>query len=322
MTTLGKYRHLSQCSTPNGKFVILAIDHRGNLLRTLQQQSPDQNPEMLLAATKIAIMRHLSPAASAVLTDPAYGLGYAILGEVSGQAGLLSPIEVTNYDVHPGQAGVMLLDDWSIGKIKRAGANGVKLLLYYHPDAPDAQSKRDFVAKVVENCDKYDIPFFHEPIAHSLDPQKPLDNSELRQVVIESARVFSDMGIDVLKTEFPINVKQESDEKVWAEAVAELNSVCKVPWALLSAGTGYDTFRKQAELACKAGASGVIVGRAIWNEAVTMTDVDQRDAFLATTAYQRMSELTQICEAHATNWKHKVTRPQINFDWYTSYPDL
>ena len=93
---------------------------------------------------------------------------------------------------------------------------------------------------------------------------RPLPNDELRRVVIESARTFSQMGIDVLKTPFPLDVAHEPDEAVWRAALAELNEACRVPWALLSAGVDYPTFRRQAELACEAGASGVIAGRAIW----------------------------------------------------------
>jgi tagatose-1,6-bisphosphate aldolase len=127
------------------------------------------------------------------------------------------------------------------------------------------------------------------------------------------------MGIDVLKTEFPLDVKQEPDETVWHTALAELNAACSVPWALLSAGVDYATFKRQAELACQAGASGVIVGRAVWSEAVSLQG-QAREDFLKTTGRQRMKELADMCAASAVNWRQKVASPNVPFDWFQDYP--
>src|SRR5215813_7276242 len=299
MTTPGKYRHLAQCSSPAGHFNILAIDHRGNLLSSLQEHSPKPVTEAEFIDFKRQVMRHLLPWSTAVLTDPEFGFGPGIAdGTLLGQVGLLSPLEVTDYTDHPSRRVTNMIEEWSVGKIKRIGGSGVKLLLYYHPEAANAEGQREIVASVSEECDRFDIPFFLEPITYSLDTTKPLPNAELRQIVIEDAGTFSRMGIDVLKTEFPLNVAQEGDESVWATALKELDAACAVPWALLSAGTSYEIFRRQVEQACRAGASGVIAGRAIWSEAIGLQG-EARETFLATTARQRMEELSIICSQYA-----------------------
>ena len=41
MTHVGKIRRLQQCATPDGKFVMLALDHRNNLRRSLNPADPD-----------------------------------------------------------------------------------------------------------------------------------------------------------------------------------------------------------------------------------------------------------------------------------------
>ena len=41
---------------------------------------------------------------------------------------------------------------------------------------------------------------------------------------------------------------------------------------LLSAGVDYDKYKKQVEMAMKAGASGVLGGRAFWKEFFTYAD--------------------------------------------------
>jgi len=319
MTTLGTYRHLAQCSTAGGHFNILAIDHRGNLLESLNKHAPKPLTDDEFTAFKQHVLRRLLPEASAVLTDPEHGFGPGIAsGVIGGQVGLLSPLEVTDYSLHPSRRLTNFIPDWNVAKIKRVGGNGVKLLLYYHPDVDIAAQKRDLVQSIVMDCQTHDIPFFLEPIAYSPDPKKPLTNAELRKVAVKTAKTFSAMGVDVLKVEFPLDVKQEPNEAVWTEAVEELNAACSVPWALLSAGVDYATFRKQAEIACKAGASGVIVGRAVWAEAVELQG-DARDRFLATTGKQRMKELADLCAKSAKSWREKVAAPDVGAGWYAKY---
>jgi len=319
MTTLGKRRHLAQCSTPAGHFTILAIDHRANLLESLNQHAPKPLTDDEFTAFKQQVMRHLLPEASAVLTDPAHGIGPGIAsGVIGGQVGLLAPLEVTDYSLHPSRRLTNFIPNWDVAKIKRVGGSGVKLLLYYHPDADIAPQKRDLVQAIAHDCQTHDIPFFLEPIAYSLDPKKPLSNAERRKVTVKIARAFSALGADVLKLEFPLDVKQEADEKVWQEALAEVSAACSVPWALLSAGVDYATFKRQVEFACKAGASGVIAGRAIWAEAVELQG-EAREAFLATTARQRMKELASICASSARSWRDKTPTPKIEPGWYEPY---
>ena len=321
MTTPGKYRHLAQCSTPAGHFNILAIDHRGNLLDSLNKHAPRPLTNDEFTAFKQHVMRRLLPEASAVLTDPEHGFGPGIAsGVIGGQVGLLSPLEVTDYSLHPSRRLTNFIPNWNVAKIKQVGGNGVKLLLYYHPNADIAPQKRDLVQSIVLECQQYDIPFFLEPIAYSPDPKKPLTNADLRKIAVKTAKTFSAMGVDVLKVEFPLDVKQEPNQAVWQEAVEELNEAYKSPWALLSAGVDYPTFRRQAELACKAGASGVIVGRAVWAEAVELQG-DARDRFLATTGKQRMKELADICARSAKSWRERVSAPDVSAGWYGRYSD-
>lgn len=298
MTTLGKYLHLMQSSTPAGHFTILAIDHRGNLMDSLSKHAP-VTPESF-TAFKQQVMTHLVPFASAVLVDPEYGLRPGIKnGIIHGQVGLLAPLEVTNYQVHASERDTEFIPNWSVGHIKRIGGTGVKLLLYYNPDdEKKAAVKRELVARIAHECQHYDIPFFLEPIAYGINT--PLRSEEKRRLVVECARTFRP---DVLKLEFP--VAPTDDESVWVEALEEVNAACSVPWTLLSAGADYPTFRRQTELACKAGASGVIVGRAIWAEAVALQG-EAREHFLKYEAAARIQELGEICAAYGADWRQKV----------------
>jgi tagatose 1,6-diphosphate aldolase len=319
MMTIGKYRHLSRTTSANGHFVVMAIDHRTNLLEKLNQYAEQPLNDSEFVDFKQVVLSNLAPHSSAVLTDPAYGIGAGIRsGAIHGQLGLLAPIEVTDYGLHPSQREINFIPNWSVKKTKMAGGDGVKLLLPYHPEANNVEQKYSVVRQIIEDCATYDIPFFLEPIPYSLNSDISLKNAELLQINIEMCKTFSAMGVDVLKLPFPLDPKQSQDEGEYLSACQAVNDACSVPWALLSAGVDYDTFLKQAKIACQAGASGVIVGRAIWAEAVELQGQARSD-FLSTVAIERMKELASLCAEYATAWHESVEAPHDKIDWYEDY---
>lgn len=321
-TTLGKYRHLSRCANDDGHFIILAVDHRANLWQALQAQAAETIDEAQFGAFKQRVLSVLprAPHITGVLTDPAYGIGTGIArGYIGGRHGLLAPVEVTDYDLPVDKRAVSFIPHWSVGHIKRVGGDGVKLLLYYHPAAPDRPDKEAIVKRLVEACAQHDIPFFLEPITYSLDPSRELSTAELRQATVAMVRTFCQMGVDVLKLHFPVNIHETTDRAAWLEACAEVDAACSVPWALLSAGVLFETFCEQARAACQAGASGVIVGRAVWNEAIARHG-DEREAFIEQVVPQRMAELAAVCKA-GRPWTARVQPPAVSPDWYVAYGD-
>ena len=70
---------------------------------------------------------------------------------------------------------------------------------------------------------------------------------------------------------------------------------------MLSAGVDFDTFARQVAIACKAGASGYLAGRAIWKEGVTLTGEAQM-RFWQETARPRLQQLAEIASEHARPW--------------------
>ncbi len=116
--------------------------------------------------------------------------------------------------------------------------------------------------------------------------------------------------------QFPVDAKQSTDEAEWRAACDELNDACSIPWAILSGGVDYATFIKHVRIAYEAGASGVIVGRAVWAEAVALQGV-ARAEFINSTMRERVRELAQLGEQHAHPWTTRVAAPDAAFDWYT-----
>lgn len=317
---VGKMRRLQQCATSSGHFVILALDHRGNLRRSLNPAAPDTVTYEDMVAFKQQVTSALALSASAVLLDPEYGAAQAITaGAIPGQSGLVVAVEKTGYEGHPAARESQILPGWSIEKIVRMGASAVKLLLYYHPEAPNAAEQEMLVRQVALNCQQYEIPFFLEPLSFSLDPAvKKLPSAAKREVVIETARRLTPLGVDILKAEFPLDITDEPDEQMWAEACRELSAASSVPWILLSAGVSFDEFERQTEVACRSGASGVMAGRAVWNEAADLKN-DDRPAFLRQVGRERLSRLGNIIARDGRPWS--ADRPGIVVEegWYRGY---
>ena len=94
---------------------------------------------------------------------------------------------------------------------------------------------------------------------------------------------------------------------------------------LLSAGETFDVFQRLTAIACQEGASGFMVGRAIWQEAMALPDPAAREQFLATTGASRLRILTAIADAYATPWTAKfgdpASGPAAQDGWYPQYAE-
>ena len=132
-----------------------------------------------------------------------------------------------------------------------------------------------------------------------------------RRVALKTVERLGALGPDVLKLQFPVDVRHEPEESVWRVACAELNDASPVPWALLSAGDPFDSFKTQLQIACEAGCSGFMAGRAVWSEVAT-TDESDRDIVLENTVLPRMQELNRIASRYAHGWQEKS--PLVPFD--------
>lgn len=206
-------------------------------------------------------------------------------------------------------------------KVKRMGASAAKLLVYYHPDAPNASDQERLVADVATDCRAADLALFIEPLSFSLVDGEALVGEARRRVVIETARRLTAIGGDVLKAEFPYDASI-TEQARWRDACEELDAASTLPWVLLSGGVDDATFEAQVSMACEAGASGVVVGRSVWAEAARRAGAD-REAFLATTARVRLQRLVDLVDAAGRPWHHRgnhLTDPPMPGDgWYREY---
>jgi tagatose 1,6-diphosphate aldolase len=284
----GKQKGLQTVADSHGVIAALAIDQR-SALQTLFARAmgvaaadvPGEN----LSQFKEAVSSILTPHASAILLDPEYGLPAA--AKRATNAGLLLAYEQTGYDKKiPGRL-PRLLDQWSVQRLVDAGANAVKLLLYYSSRSPAEinEFKYSFVEKVGAECAASDVPFFLELVSYSENmDEKSIEFGRIKhEVVAEGMREFSkpQYRVDVLKVGMPVNLSfvegaPSSDREVLhsreqaKQYFLSAAACASIPFIYLSEGVSNDTFRFGLEIAAEAGVgfSGVLCGRATWKDGV------------------------------------------------------
>ena len=325
--TPGKLAGLNALSNEHGVIAAAAMDQRGSLLKSLQTARGAAADGHDLEMFKSMVTDVLTQHASAILLDPEFGL--PATHHRHGK-GLLLAYEKTGYDAAtPGRL-PDLLPDWSVLRLKEAGADAVKILLYYTPfDTPSINNvKHAFIERIGAECRAFDIPFFCEFVGYDAEGRKENTVAYARkkpQVVAASMKEFSDpkYGIDVLKVEVPIIMEFVEGTQAYkgdsaytrTEALQhfrETAAVTDLPFIYLSAGVSNPIFIETLELAAESGATfnGVLCGRATWKDGIPIFAREGEEAFsqwLNTVGVENISNVNRALQA-ATSWHGKVEK--------------
>jgi tagatose 1,6-diphosphate aldolase len=283
--TPGKLAGLQRVSDKRGVIAAAAMDQRGSLQKSLAKEKGGEVTSAMMEEFKSLVTEVLTPHASAILLDPEWGLPAA--KRRAKNAGLLLAYEKTGYDkTGPGRL-PDLLGDWSARRIKEAGADCVKILLYYTPyDSKEINNhKHAWVERIGDECRANDIPFFLEFVGYEEGAdEKGLEYAKKKpHIVTESMREFSKdrYGVDILKVEVPVNMKFVEGTKCFAgtkaygkkEAIDLFHKAAAAatkPFIYLSAGVSNAEFSETLELAGETGVkfNGVLCGRATWKDGI------------------------------------------------------
>jgi tagatose 1,6-diphosphate aldolase len=331
----GKLKYLKALSTKDSIIAAAAMDQRGSLKKAIASaKGVDQKtvtPEML-SEFKTAVVRVLTPHASAILLDPEYGLDAAKARAPN--AGLLLAYEESGYDnTQPGRL-PDLLPHVSAKRIADWGADAVKVLIYYTPfDDPAVNDiKHAFIERIGAECEFHQIPFFLEFVGY--DPkggdEKGLDYAKQKpQVVIGSMKEFSkpQYHIDVLKVEIPVNAQFVEGSSVYkgqkaysrAEALDHYRKAAAVaaakPFIYLSAGVGNKEFVENLHMATEAGTDfcGVLCGRATWKDGMPIYATKGEKALEDWLSSEGVKNINAVNDAlkGAVPWTKKVGAPAV-----------
>jgi tagatose 1,6-diphosphate aldolase len=285
--TPGKLAGMNAVANHRGVIAAAAMDQRGSLKKSLAKEKGSDVTDREMQEFKSLVTEVLTKHASAILLDPEWGLP-ASRRRASG-SGLLLAYEKTGYNATtPGRL-PDLLDAWSVRRLKDAGADCVKILLYYTPfdSATINDHKHAWVERIGDECRANDIPFFLEFVGYEegMDEKGPEFAKKKPAIVIGSMREFTQerYGVDVMKVEVPVNMKFVEGARVSSgqsaysknqamEHFRHAADVSTKPFIYLSAGVSNAEFTEALELAADAGTkfSGVLCGRATWKDGIAV----------------------------------------------------
>ncbi len=319
--TPGKLAGLKRVSNERGVIAAAAMDQRGSLQKSLAKEKGSDVSDAMMEEFKILVTEVLTPHASAILLDPEWGLPAS--KRRAKNAGLLLAYEKTGYDkTGPGRLGD-LLDHWSVRRLKEAGADCLKILLYYTPFDPQPINdiKHAWVERLGDECRANDIPFFLEFVTYEegID-EKGIDFAKKKpEAVIGSMKEFTKdrYGVDVMKVEVPVNMKFVEGAKSFKGPAAyskqeamdlfrKAAAVSTKPFIYLSAGVSNSEFTEALELAAESGVkfNGVLCGRATWKDGIPVYAKQGPDAFRKWLEDEGVKNINNVNERlkAATSW--------------------
>src|SRR5690606_38503551 len=131
----GKYWSMRRLADSNGFFKMVAVDQRPGVEALISQRlGLAKAPYEMVGAVKQLLIDDLSGDASAMLLDPGYAYPFANAA-LDPAKGLLITLEQWDCEETRGGRKTFAYPDCSVEKIKRMGADGVKVMLWYRPDA-------------------------------------------------------------------------------------------------------------------------------------------------------------------------------------------
>jgi len=322
--TPGKLAGLNAVSNARGVIAAAAMDQRGSLQKSIAAERGGVVDPESLVEFKTLVTEVLTRHASAILLDPEYGLEAA---KNRNDAGLLLAYEKTGYDSStPGRL-PDLLDDWSVRRLVEAGADCIKVLLYYSPFEKTSinDRKHAWVERIGDECLANDIPFFLESVGYDMDGggEKTIEYARRKPSIVSGS--MAEFGkerynVDVLKVEVPIEMAFVEGTHAYKGSAAytreqalqhfrDAEQMTHKPFIYLSAGVSNPVFIETLALAAESGTkfNGVLCGRATWKDGVPIFAKNGPAAFrewLETVGVENISRVNEALEA-ATPWRLK-----------------
>lgn len=260
--TPGKIAGLKAVSDDRGVIAALAMDQRGLLRNMLARElGGGEPPAEMVSEFKTLVAQTLTKEASSILLDIEYGL--EATKHINGK-GLLLAYEHAGYSPDKPERLPSLFEGWSALRIKEAGANAVKILVYYNPFEKEwvNDRKKAWVERIGAECKAVDIPFFLEFLPYDVhgEGESSIEYARRKpEIILKSMEEFTRerYGADVLKIEVPMQMAHVEGTRAFkgqklhtrAEAMEFIRAEAALtdkPIIFLSAGVSSQVFSRDA----------------------------------------------------------------------------
>jgi tagatose 1,6-diphosphate aldolase len=292
--TTAERRGYQQICNDDGAMLVVACDQRGSM-RKLLAESPEEQKAIsddMLGFVKMDVASHLARHAGCVLLDPVCAVPAIVDdGVLHRSTGLLIGLDASGWNATPeGYRVSVMVPGVTARRVRELGGTGGKIMVYLRSDLPDANRVNlQTLKRVLHNFAAEDLLLVVEFLTYALPHEGREEFEALTpELVLGGTRLCLEAGAKVLKIPFPGTPK----------ACAAVTDISRgVPWAVLSAGVDHETFLGQVKTAMRHGASGVIAGRSLWKDCISL-DREETRRRLTEVAVPRVEQLRAIIARH------------------------
>ena len=292
--TTAELRGYQQICGNNGAIMVIACDQRGGIRKILASDEAGQAKitNDMLGDTKSDVARYLASHAACILLDPICAVPRVVEeGSLPRDVALLIGLDASGYDTDAeGHYLSRLVPGVNARKVRELGGTGGKIMVYLRSDHPDANDHNmAIIRECIEDFAREDLLLVVEFLTYAMPGESAAEYKAKFPTLIEGGtRLCLDAGSKVLKLPYPGT----------AESCAKITAMCgAVPWSVLSAGVDHETFIGQVETAMANGASGVIAGRALWKDCVSL-DRSEQKRLLENKAVPRLRQIQDILDRY------------------------
>lgn len=295
--TTAERRGYQQICGANGAMMVIACDQRGGMRQVLADTPEAQKAisNDVLGLTKMDIASYLAVHAGCVLVDPICAVPAIVdQGVLHRSTALLIGIDASGFDLTPeGYRISNMVEGITARRVRELGGTGAKVMVYLRSDTPAANVQNiETLRAVIADYAAEDLLLVVEFLTYALPGEDPADyKAKTPDLIIGGSKICLDLGSKVLKIPYPGT----------AEACATITAMSgDVPWAVLSAGVDHATFLGQVATSMENGASGVIAGRSLWKDCISLDRAVTKQR-LTDIAVPRLRELQAVIARHFPN---------------------
>ena len=292
--TTAELRGYQQICGKNGSIMVIACDQRGGIRKILAKTPEEQKAitDTMLGDVKSDVTRYLASEASCILLDPICAVPRVVEeGSLARDVALLIGLDASGYDTDAqGHYLSKLVPGINARKVRELGGTGAKLMVYLRSDQKTGNEQNiDIIKSCVADFAAEDLLLVVEFLTYQMPGESDEDYKKKFPELIEGgSRICLDLGSKILKIPYPGT----------PESCARITKMCgHVPWSVLSAGVDHSTFIGQVEISMANGAAGVIAGRSLWKDCVSL-DRNEQKRLLQTKAVPRLKEIQAILDKY------------------------
>jgi len=278
----------------SGTFLMVAMDQRESLRAMLAEHHPAPIDDERLVRFKLAVAVELSPYASGFLIDRRYGFDEVVRQRlVPPSCGLVLAADAIVHEPGNPVGDTRLDSEVDPAAAAEAGAVALKLLVVWRDD--DERERRLAMAQsFVESTREAGLVSVLEGVVR---PAAGVDGFDRETAIVEAARELAAVGPSLYKVEVPLQGRGDPNEL--ERRCRAIDAVIECPWVVLSSGVDPHDFPAAVEAACRAGASGILAGRALWRGVL---GADDPALLLRLHSAPRLRRLGEIVDRHGKAW--------------------